>query len=282
MEIPQYSEADGVFNKYKEKLAENQSPAELLKYLKNKINKLGPVTADIAVVRIIELQKKLLAKYQEKLLNKEYLKALENIENKEKERHDIPKYIRDWINEVEANGFILKTNSVEIDYANINKVADSFVSDELKDYIKIESEESIKKYSQIESLDSFLVNKQNKLETYILDLVNALDKTYEYTNTYKDSPHIFRVNQLKSEYLHIFLLGSPNNSAFKYYQGYDKPDNVIGNNWKIAYSLVEAKYAKDSRIGGFISNYINDLTTNKFILNENLYKKINDTISNNQ
>jgi hypothetical protein len=278
MKIPEYSEPDKVFNQYKEMLQKNKPPKDLLAFLGKNIIKLHKSSADIAVVRVIELQKKQLVKYQEKLLDVEYSKQLINIESKEV--HDITdSKVRNWAIDLIDNGFKLRSTEIEIDYELINKIADNYVSDELKDYIKIESKESEKKYSGKESLDSYLAHYPNKVGNFVQEISDMLNKTFAYTTKYKDSPYIVRVNQLKSEYLQIFFFGSPNNSTFTYYQGSDKANNIIDKQWNNAYIMAMNTYGKNE-FGVFISNYYNELSKNKWFLSKDLYTYINKKINN--
>jgi Skp family chaperone for outer membrane proteins len=293
MRIPEYSQADIIFNKYKKMLQENKPPKDLLVYLDRNISKLHKNSADIAVIRIIELQKKQQVKYEEKLLDEDYAKQLQDIENIE--LHDItnPK-VKEWVKEVQADGFNISTSSgspkIEINYEKINKIADEYVTAELKDYIKIESEESSKKYSDQNSLDLYLASANSTIGQYnqdnfrsvisfIKELSHLLDLTFDYTDTYGDSPYKIRVNELKSEYLKTFFFGSPNNSAFTYYQGYDKDDNKIVPEWDRAYKNTKKDYT-DGTFAIFVSNYYQDLLKNNKILNKNLYDTINRKINN--
>lgn len=289
MKIPEYSDADIVFNTYKEMLQENKPPKDLLKFLDKNISKLHKNSADIAVIRVIELQKKQLVKYEEKLLDTDYSKQLQDIEDNE--LHDITdNEVRDWAMEVFDNGFKITSSGstkieIEIDYEKISNVSDKYVSDELKDYIKIESQESSKKYSDQKTLDLYLnskkysLNNDHNIISLVKDLSTMLDLTFEYTYKYKDSPYIVRVNQLKSEYLKIFFFGSPNNSTFNYYQGYDKDNNEIDKQWDNAYNSTKNEY-KETRFGIFVSNYYQELSKHNKILNLELYESINNKINN--
>jgi hypothetical protein len=287
MEIPEYSEADKIFNKFKEMLQQNKSPKELLYYLNENIDKLNESSADIAIARVIELQSKQVTKYEEKFLDVDYAKQLEDIETKEV--HDITNdEVREWAEEVIDNGFKLGSNEITIDYEKINTIASDYVSSELKDYIKIESNESSKKYSSKESLDLYLTNadnsylstsKRHTIETFVVELSSILNDTFEYTSKYDESPYIVRVNQLKSEYLQVFFFGSPNNSTFSYYQGYDKENNKIDSNWNNAYLNTMEEY-EESEFEVFLSNYYNELSKSNGFLNKDLYDYINRKINN--
>jgi hypothetical protein len=283
MKIPAYSDADKVFNEYKLKLRENKPPKELLKFLKNNIYKLHENAADIAVVRVIELQKKSLVKYEKKLLeDSDFVKQLKGIETKE--IHDITdKKVQKQVNDIIENGFILSSNEVTIDYSIISKIADDNVSDELKEYIKIESTESKKKYSVKESLDSYLEKKPRYIQDFILDLAATLNQTFNYTYKHKNSPYIVRVRQLQSDYLQVFLFGSPNNSTFTYYQGSGIQNNKILKEWDKAYLVVKSTYTtKPYGFGIFMQNYYNELSKNNGILSKELYDYINKKINNQE
>jgi hypothetical protein len=284
MRVPEYSEADSIFNTYKKMLRENKPPSKLLEYLKlNKnISKLHKSTADVAIIRIIELQKKQLVEYQTKC--KTYLKDIKAM--KEKERHDITEEARIFINDVESNGFMFSPDyqDVEIDYQKIKKIAGNYLSDELKVYIEIESEEASGKYSLDESLDNFLIKHQDNVQGYLLNLAEMLNKTFEYTTNYTDSPYSVQINELRSKYLRIFFFGSPNNPAFLDYQRYSKNRNTnvninINNNkinqkWNEAYKLVKNKYPNDTKFGLYVANHYNELSKNNFELTEVLYEDI--------
>lgn len=280
MEIPSYSNADEIFNKYKKMLRENKTPKELLNFLEKNISKLHESSADIAIARVIELQKNLITKYEKKLLNEKYSQQLENIETKE--THDIPdKNVRNMIKDIKENGFkIMSNKKVEIDYVKINKIAADHVSTELKDYIKIESDESNKNYSKKDSLDSCLNGKPDKIEDFVMDLATMLNETYNYTYTYKHSPYIIRVKELQSQYLQIFLFGSPNYSSFKYYQGSGIKNNTISKPWQSAYLKVKNIYTKRYGFGVVMGNYYNELSKNNNILTQELYKYMNNIINN--
>jgi hypothetical protein len=293
MKIPEYGQSDIIFNKYKNMLQENKPPKDLLVFLDRNIDKLHKNSADIAVIRIIELQKKQLVKYEEKLLNnKDYAKQLQDIENNE--LHDITDdEVRNWAKEVEENGFDISGSDspkLEINYEKISDIANEYVTDELKDYIEIESQESSGKYSDQKTLDLYLTKKYNQksfssstkshdVVSFIKNLSYMLDLTFEYTKKYKDSPYIIRVNELKSEYLKIFFFGSPNNSAFTYYQGYDRKNNKIGVQWDTAYQNTKKDY-KGRKFGIYVHNYYDELLTSKKILNLDLYESINRKINN--
>lgn len=274
MRVPAYSEADGIFNTYKEMLRENKPPSKLLKYLKSKnnISKLHKSTADVAIIRIIELQKKQLVEYKTKC--KTYLKDIRAM--KEKERHDITEEARVFINDVESNGFMFSSDyqDVEIDYQKIKKIAGNYLSDELKVYIEIESEEASEKYSLDESLDNFLLKHPDNVQAYVLNLAGMLNKTFEYTTNYNDSPYSVQINELRSKYLRIFFFGSPNNPAFLDYQRYgnSKNKNIINPKWHAAYRLVNDKYTNDTKFGLYVANHCNELSKNNFELTEALYK----------
>lgn len=280
MEIPSYSNADKIFNEYKKMLRENKTPKELLAFLSKNISELHVSSADIAVARVIELQKNLITKYEKKLLNEKYTTQLTGIETKE--IHDIPdEKIRKMVKNITENGFkIMSNKKVEIDYIKISKIAANYVSNELKDYIKIESDESNKNYSTKESLDLYLDGKPDKIGDFVMDLASILNKTYNYTYRYKNSPYIIRVKELQSQYLQVFFFGSPNNSAFRYYQGSGIENNIISKNWKIAYLKVKDMYTKRYGFGVFMENYYNEISKNKGILTGELYKYMNDTINN--
>jgi hypothetical protein len=278
MKIPEYSKADKIFNEYKVKLRENAPPKNLLKFLRKNIGKFNQSAADIAVIRVIELQKKQLDKHEEKLLDKEYLSQLKNIGDGE--IHDISdKKVRDWAIDLQENNYIIRPTEIEINYKEINKIADKYVSEELKDYIKIESEESSTKYSSEDALD-FHAKNTNSLKNYISNLAEMLDKTFKYTDNYSDSPYIVRVKQLKQEYLDVFLFGSPNNSAFLYYRGNNKPGNKVNSLWQKTYISIKNKYTKNSGIkdafGVFIENYCNSLSKSNGLLKGTLYTEIDD------
>jgi hypothetical protein len=265
VETPQYSESDVVMVKYRKLLRENKSPEELIQFLKKNIKDMHENTANIAVMRLIDLQKKNLVKHLEKLEDKEYLKVLEDINDGEfHDIIDIDK--RNWAIKLKKDGYILKPKSITIDYAEIKKITYMYVTDEIKDYIEIESIESEKLY--LKNGDIIFIDK----------LAEMINRTLLYTRNYSDSPYISRVNKLKKDYLEIYLFGLPNSSAFEYYQGYNKPYNKIKNKWLKSYKLSAEKY-KSYEFGVFISNYLESLRSQNFVLNKVVYDEIKNEIN---
>lgn len=287
---PQYSKEDKIFNDYKEHLRENRSPEDLLNFLKKHISELSEKNADIAVTRVIELQESLLPKYEEKFL--EYSRWLSKL-GEEYELHDLSKPIQKWADEAKKNGYKLTTTNIKIDYESISKIAADHLSDELKDYIKIESDDygnSHYNYSEKEYLDE--LSKYN-LDNHLDELAKRINQTYLYIEKHENSPHILRVKELRKMYLEVYLYGSPNNPSFEHYRGYKLADNVLKREWRKKYTSLKEdsknwqdtfgtseKVELSKRFFLAINNYKTKLEKNDYMLNEATNDEINEIITN--
>jgi hypothetical protein len=295
---PEYNEKDKIFNLYKKHLRENESPEVLIEFLRDHIDELSQENADIAVTRVIEFQESLLPRYEEKALeNSEELAKL----NIDEEEHDLGNETQELIIDAKKNGYKITQTNIKIDYEKINTITANYLSDELKDYIKIESddygndENIFYNYSEKEYLDELTkLDKlaKIKLDNYLNELAKRISQTYIYIEKHENSPHLLRVKELRKMYLEFYLFGSPNNPSFEHYKGNKFSNNKLKNEWKMKYIHLEEdsknwkntlKNSDNSPLSKPFSvemdNYINELDKNNFMLNEKTNEEI-DTIIN--
>jgi hypothetical protein len=267
IKTPKYNYSDEIMDEYKKLLRENNSPGDLKVFLYKNISKLHKNNADIAVMRLIDLQEKNLSKYTEKLVDSKYSVLLKNIDNG-MELHDITdEDVKKWVEKLINDGYIINEDGILIDYNQIEKVCNQYVSDEIKDYIEIESIESKKPYI-----------KEDTIRILVSDLAERIDKTLIYTKKYPDSPYISQINKLKKEYLEAYLFGTPNSPAFDYYQVYTKSkNNKIKEEWLINYKSDKNKF-ESKELGQIIENYLVTLSDNENKLNVTVYKYIKTLI----
>jgi hypothetical protein len=292
---PEYSKEDRIFNDYKKILRESNNPKDLLKFLKDHIKELSEENADVAVTRVIELQESLLQKYEEKVL--EYSTELSHLDI-DKEKHELPSDVQELVEDAKSNGYKITQTNIKIDYENINNIAVDYLSDELKDYIKIESDDysddysnKSSNYSEKEYLDRLT---KDQLDKHLDALAKRINQTYIYIEKHKNSPHLLRVKEIRKVYLDIYLFGSPNNPSSEHYKGYKILENMVYPEWREKYTSLESDSIKwkntlkgdDEKIlskqfSVEMNNYVNELKKNNFMLNEETNKEIYKIINHN-
>lgn len=256
---------------YKELLKQNKSPGELKLFLRKNLKNIyqNENNAKIAVMRLIDLQKEELDKHLETIDSD--LKRKDLVLNyKDIEKHDISDIdVRNWFTKIEDDGFEIKEGTILINYEEIKDICKDYVSDDIRAYIDIESTESENPYKS-----------ENELKIEKKELAKRINEVKKYTDTYKNSPYISRVNVLRKEYLKAYMLGLPNSSVFEYYLSYSNEGrNRIKDEWIETYNMIVKEY-ESQPVGVITLNYLNKLKhkDNNYNLNEKIYDYIMNEI----
>ncbi|MCX7749381.1 MAG: hypothetical protein N2645_21185 [Clostridia bacterium] len=241
---PQQSGNDNIMSEYRNLVNGNSAPRDILKFLDANIGNLNKEDADKVVTDFIEIQKKQLQNYEEKLYSPEFNAKISTVKFE-----DITK--GENIKDADVNTFVQNAYhdgykffypegmvNMEIDYENINKRFSGFVSENVSAYLEIMSAEYKKHYAH----DGGLIIDLDELVKRIIQTENFIEK-------YKDSPFQNEVRQLNKNYLSAYLLGLNNTPAFAY------EDNQLREDVLSSFEHTVKEY-KDSKLAGILKEYM--------------------------
>lgn len=218
---------------------------------------------DQLVTGLLEIQKKQLTEYRNKLLSPEINTALNNYEYKDLINFQNIKdeKIRNLLGEIFASGYQLVPSegmyNLEVDYNRIFKDFSKYTSPQISDYLKIMATE----YSKHLAGDAALLINLDELEKRIIE-------TEEYLNQYPASPKIEEIKQLHSTYLVAYLLGLDNTPAFNY------SDNRLKAEFLQNYEQVISQ-SKESQLAILLKEYLELLEKNNYKKTEQIIQFIN-------
>lgn len=255
IKTPELTESKSVeiMNGYRDLMNANSSPSEILKYIEANIGNLSKEDGDIVVEGLIEVQKKQLQNYQEKLYSQEFtdkvskykfedLISLNNIKEE-----DVKKFLESAYNEgyklITAEGMY----DFELDYVKLESKFSPYVSEKTAAYLGIMA---------TESKDHFAADGAIKIS--LDELANRVINTENFLQKFGDSQYAKEIKQQYNWYLTAYLIGLNNTPAFSY------EDNKLKDEVLTNFKSTMIKY-KDSKLSTTLKDYVDLVTKNEFL-----------------
>jgi hypothetical protein len=261
IKTPELTESKSVkiMSEYRDLMNASSSPSEIMKYIEANIGNLSKEDGDTVVAGLIEVQKKQLQNYQEKLYSREMYVIL----SKYKFEHliglniieeDVKKFFenafKDGYKLITAEGMV----DFELDYENLDNKFSPYVTEKTAAFLSIMAIEAKAHFAA----DGAIIISLDELANRVINTENFLEK-------FGDSQYAKEIKQQYNWYLTAYLIGLNNTPAFSY------EDNIIKQEVLSNFKSTMIKY-NDSKLADIIKGYVELVTKNEL-------KKTNEVLA---
>lgn len=240
-----------IMNEYRDLMNKSSSPSVILTFIEANIGNLSKEEADTVVTGLIDIQKKQLQNYQDKLYSEEInskvnaykqedLISLKNIKE-ENIKVLFENAFKDGYKLFSAEGMY----DFELDYESLKNKLSGFVSESVASYLDIMSNESKSHFAA-----------DGAIRISLDELADRVINTEKFIEKYSDSQFIQEIKLRYNWYLTAYLIGLNNTPAFSYEDNTLRPE-VLTN-----FKNTMIKY-KDSKLAGTLKDYIDLIEKNK-------------------
>lgn len=253
IKTPELTEGKSVkiMDEYRDLMNASSAPSEIMKYIEANIGNLNKEDGDIVVSGLIEVQKKQLQNYQEKLYSQEMnekvsqykfedLTSLNNIKEE-----DVKKLLENAFNDgyklIMAEGMY----DFELDYEKLENKFSPYVTEGTAAFLSIMAKENKAHFAA----DGAIIISLDEIADRVINTENFIEK-------FGDSQYAIEIKQRYNWYLTAYLIGLNNTPAFSY------EDNILEKEVLSHFNSTIIKY-KDSKLAVTLKDYIALVTKNE-------------------
>ncbi|PAB57047.1 hypothetical protein [Anaeromicrobium sediminis] len=253
-------ESDKIMAQYNHLIEKESKPEEIILFIDDNMDYLSEENADEVMIDLFNYLSHYGDVYMEKLFKDKTQETLENIfpnEFHESEIHHISnRRIRGLLREIVNGRYKLVRFEGSyypvVDYDYLKKYG-PYVSDEIKDYLKLMGRESAK-----------VMSKDSALNISWDELGERLVQTETYLEKYPNSLLKKQCTSLYLAYLQVYIWGLENTRI-------DNDQSIILEDPYNSYEKIATKY-QDTSIGDMLGQYVNILNKSNRIINEDIEK----------
>lgn len=251
IKTPELTESKSVkiMSEYRDLMNASSSPSEIMKYIEANIGNLSKEDGDTVVAGLIEVQKKQLQNYQEKLFSKEMYEIISKYKfedlkilniKEENEKKFFENAFKDGYKLITAEGMV----DFELDYEYLDNKFSPYVTEKTSAFLSIMATEAKAHFAA----DGAIIISLDELANRVINTENYLEK-------FGDSQYAKEIKQQYNWYLTAYLIGLNNTPAFSY------EDNILKQEVLSNFKSTMIKY-KDSKFAGIIKDFVDLVTKN--------------------